>query len=147
MADTAVETALEKVRELLRPDGGDIVLAEDGANTSKSANGSKSANASDPSANLADTPADGSNPAGTTEINSANSDTANPTALKLRLIVENSDCPECILPVDMLEPIALDIMSADLPSLTSVSITDPRVVDGIPAEISTETPAESTRHV
>lgn len=101
MANSAVETALEKVRELLRPDGGDIVLAEDGASGS------------------------------------------NPTALKLRLIVENSDCPECILPVDMLEPIALDIMSADLPSLTSVSITDPRVADGIP----TGTPAESTRHV
>lgn len=101
MANPAVETALEKVRELLRPDGGDIVLAEDGANG------------------------------------------GSPTALKLRLIVENSDCPECILPVDMLEPIALDIMSADLPGLTSVSITDPRVADGIP----TETPAESSRHV
>lgn len=108
MADPAVETALEKVRELLRPDGGDIVLTEDTASGGTSSES-----------------------------------TANPTALKLRLIVENSDCPECILPVDMLEPIALDIMSADLPSLTSVSITDPRVADGIPTEI----PAESTRHV
>ena len=47
--------------------------------------------------------------------------------LKLQLVVENSDCPECILPVDMLEPIALNIMSADLPGLTSVAISDPRV--------------------
>ena len=65
MADPAVETALEKVRELLRPDGGDIVLA--------------------------DASADGSIPGGTTETDSANDDTASPTALKLQLIVENSD--------------------------------------------------------
>ena len=89
--DSAIETALEKVRELLRPDGGDIVLAE----------------------------ADGT-------AAGAAADGAPDSALKLRLVVENSDCPECILPVDMLEPIALDIMSADLPGLTSVSISDPR---------------------
>ena len=87
-ADSAVETALEKVRELLRPDGGDILLAEDAIEGGTS------------------------------------SDTG---TLKLQLVVENSDCPECILPVDMLEPIALNIMSADLPGLTSVAISDPRV--------------------
>ena len=93
--DSAVETALEKVRELLRPDGGDILLAEDEAEDR-------------------------------TEDKAA-AEPAN--ALKLQLVVENSDCPECILPVDMLEPIALDIMSADLPGLVSVSISDPRVAD------------------
>lgn len=135
-----METALEKVRELLRPDGGDIILAEDGANDRTSANDSTSSTStSDP----ADASAAGSTPAGTSETTSANGgmagSMANPTALKLQLIVENSDCPECILPVDMLEPIALDIMSADLPGLTSVSISDPRVSD--------EIPAESSRHV
>ena len=89
MADSALETALEKVRELLRADDGDIVLAE--------ADGNKAAAGGAPD-----------------------------SVLKLRLVVENSDCPECILPVDMLEPIALDIMSADLPGLPSVSISDPR---------------------
>lgn len=109
--DSAIETALEKVRELLRPDGGDILLAEaDGA------------------------PADGTAANGTTADRTATA--GEPTAgasdntLKLRLVVENSDCPECILPVDMLEPIALDIMSADLPGLTSVSISDPREAGG-----------------
>ena len=116
MTDSAVETALEKVRELLRPDGGDIILADGAADSSEQSN-----------------------------------------ALKLQLIVENSDCPECILPVEMLEPIALDIMSADLPSLASVSIIDPRVSADIAAEsaaqsaVAAENPAaitaEGSRHV
>lgn len=110
MTDSAVETALEKVRELLRPDGGDIILADGAADSHEQNN-----------------------------------------ALKLQLVVENSDCPECILPVEMLEPIALDIMSADLPSLASVSIIDPRVADGIAngiaAESTDEGPAESSSHV
>ena len=112
MTDSAVETALEKVRELLRPDGGDIILADGAADSSEQNN-----------------------------------------ALKLQLVVENSDCPECILPVDMLEPIALDIMSADLPSLASVSIIDPRVAAENPAQsaVGATEPAaisaESSRHV
>lgn len=116
MANPAVETALEKVRELLRPDGGDIILADGAADSSEQSN-----------------------------------------ALKLQLIVENSDCPECILPVDMLEPIALDIMSADLPSLASVSIIDPRVAAESAAESAAQSAvgakepaaisAESSRHV
>lgn len=112
MANPAVETALEKVRELLRPDGGDIVLADGAADSSEQSN-----------------------------------------ALKLQLIVENSDCPECILPVEMLEPIALDIMSADLPSLASVSIIDPRVAaestaqSAVGAKEPAAISAESSRHV
>ena len=112
MTDSAVETALEKVRELLRPDGGDIILADGAADSSEQNN-----------------------------------------ALKLQLVVENSDCPECILPVDMLEPIALDIMSADLPSLASVSIIDPRVATESAAQsaVGAKEPAaisaESSRHV
>ena len=116
MANSAVETALEKVRELLRPDGGDIILADGAADSSEQSN-----------------------------------------ALKLQLIVENSDCPECILPVEMLEPIALDIMSADLPSLASVSIIDPRVAaegtvesaaqSAVGAKEPAAISAESSRHV
>ena len=103
-----METALEKVRELLRPDGGDIVLAESVGNGTAS-----DGTAIDPASDGAAADATAADP-------------ASDNALKLRLVVENSDCPECILPVDMLEPIALDIMSADLPGLTSVSISDPR---------------------
>lgn len=136
MTDSAVETALEKVRELLRPDGGDIILAEGAALAEDGANGSTS------STNLADASAAGSISA-KPEASPVASDTASPTALKLQLVVENSDCPECILPVEMLEPIALDIMSADLPGLASVSIIDPRVA----AESTAENPAESSRHV
>ena len=141
MANPAVETALEKVRELLRPDGGDIILAQDGVNGSTS------------STNLADASATGSIPAGNPGDSPSVSDTASPTALKLQLIVENSDCPECILPVEMLEPIALDIMSADLPSLASVSIIDPRVVaesaaqSAVGAKEPAAISAESSRHV
>ena len=145
MANPAVETALEKVRELLRPDGGDIILAQDGVNGSTS------------STNLADASATGSIPAGNPGASPAVSDTASPTALKLQLIVENSDCPECILPAEMLEPIALDIMSADLPSLASVSIIDPRVAAENPAESTAQSAvgakepaaisAQSSRHV
>ena len=116
MANPAVETALEKVRELLRPDGGDIILADGAADSNEQSN-----------------------------------------ALKLQLVVENSDCPECILPVEMLEPIALDIMSADLPGLASVSIIDPRVAAENPAESAAQSAvgakepaaisAQSSRHV
>ena len=141
MANPAVETALEKVRELLRPDGGDIILAQDGVNGSTS------------STNLADASATGSIPAGNPGASPAVSDTASPTALKLQLVVENSDCPECILPVEMLEPIALDIMSADLPSLASVSIIDPRVAaesaaqSAVGAREPAAIAAQSSRHV
>ena len=133
--DSAIETALEKVRELLRPDGGDILLAEaDDAPADRTA-------ADDAPADRA--PADraptGRTAADRTATAGEPAAGAPDNALKFRLVVENSDCPECILPVDMLEPIALDIMSADLPGLTSVSIIDPRVSD----EISTE----SSRHV
>lgn len=155
--DSAVEIALEKVRELLRPDGGDIVLAEsagsgtaaDGAAADRAAADPAAADgaaadgtaadgtatdgaAADPASDA--TAADGTasdrtavDPASdATATDPTATDSASDNALKLRLVVENSDCPECILPVDMLEPIALDIMSADLPGLTSVSISDPR---------------------
>ena len=122
-----METALEKVRELLRPDGGDIVLAESVGNGTAA-----DATAVDPAADRAASDATASDrtavdpAADGTALDRTAADPAADNALKLRLVVENSDCPECILPVDMLEPIALDIMSADLPGLTSVSISDPR---------------------
>ncbi len=74
-----LDKALEKVKELLRADGGDIVVSQ-----------------------------------------------VNGTEVQLRLILENSSCPECVLPADVLEPIALQMMSAEIPGLTSVSIADPR---------------------
>ena len=114
--DSAIETALEKVRELLRPDGGDILLAEaDGAPADRTA---------------ADRAPTGRTAADRTPAAGAPTDGESDNTLKLRLVVENSDCPECILPVDMLEPIALDIMSTDLPGLASVSISDPREAGG-----------------
>ena len=125
-----MEIALEKVRELLRPDGGDIVLAESaGSGTAadraaSAGNGTASAGAAADGTASDRTAADPASDA--TATDPAATDPASDNALKLRLVVENSDCPECILPVDMLEPIALDIMSADLPGLTSVSISDPR---------------------
>ena len=120
--DSAVETALEKVRELLRPDGGAIVLAESAGNGTAT-----DATAVDPAADRAASDATASDrTAADPETDRTAADPAADNALKLRLVVENSDCPECILPVGMLEPIALDIMSADLPGLTSVSISDPR---------------------
>ena len=141
-----METALEKVRELLRPDGGDIVLAESVGNGTASDGtavdpASDGAAADATAADRAATDGNGTASDGTatdhasdgTATDATAADLASDNALRLRLVVENSDCPECILPVDMLEPIALDIMSADLPGLTSVSISDPR--------------AEENRHV
>lgn len=142
--DSAVEAALEKVRELLRPDGGDIVLAESAGNGTAAERAASAGNGTASDGAAVDPAADGAaadraaadgaasdrtaaDPASDgTASDATTADPASDNALKLRLVVENSDCPECILPVDMLEPIALDIMSADLPGLTSVSISDPR---------------------
>ncbi len=49
--------------------------------------------------------------------------------VRLDLILDNSDCPECVLPADALEPIAFEMMSAELPQLSSVQISDPRDSD------------------
>lgn len=46
--------------------------------------------------------------------------------VRLDLILDNSDCPECVLPADALEPIAYEMLSAELPQLSSVHISDPR---------------------
>jgi Fe-S cluster biogenesis protein NfuA len=44
----------------------------------------------------------------------------------LRLIVEDANCAECVLPRDMLEMVALDLMKPLIPGLLSVRIEDPR---------------------
>ena len=78
-----IDTALEKVRELLRADGGDIAVNQV-------------------------------------------TDTGNGLQVQLELILKDSSCPECVLPVEMLEPIALEMMSVELQGLSSVAIIDPR---------------------
>ncbi len=44
----------------------------------------------------------------------------------LRLIVEDANCAECVLPRDMLEMVALDLMKPLVPGLQGVRIEDPR---------------------
>jgi len=54
------------------------------------------------------------------------SDTGSGLQVELELILKDSSCPECVLPAAMLEPMALEMMSAELPGLSSVAIIDPR---------------------
>jgi Fe-S cluster biogenesis protein NfuA len=44
----------------------------------------------------------------------------------LRLIIEDANCAECVLPGDMLEMVALDLMKPLIPGLMNVRIEDPR---------------------
>jgi hypothetical protein len=44
----------------------------------------------------------------------------------LQLVVENSNCVECIMPRDILEQITLDILARAGTGIASVSIDDPR---------------------
>jgi hypothetical protein len=44
----------------------------------------------------------------------------------LRLIIEDANCAECVLPGDMLEMVALDLMKPLIPGLMNVRIDDPR---------------------
>ena len=44
----------------------------------------------------------------------------------LRLIIEDANCAECVLPRDMLEMVALDVMMPSVPGLMHVRIEDPR---------------------
>jgi Fe-S cluster biogenesis protein NfuA len=47
-------------------------------------------------------------------------------SVSLRLIVEGSECAECVLPRPMLEVVALDLMKPLVPGLAGVVIEDPR---------------------
>jgi hypothetical protein len=44
----------------------------------------------------------------------------------LRLVVENSNCVECIMPRDLLEQITLDILQRGGAGIDAVTIDDPR---------------------
>jgi Fe-S cluster biogenesis protein NfuA len=45
----------------------------------------------------------------------------------LKLVLEGANCEECVMPVDLLQQIARDVMSRQMPSIRSVTIDDPRV--------------------
>jgi Fe-S cluster biogenesis protein NfuA len=45
----------------------------------------------------------------------------------LKLVLEGADCEECVMPVDILQQIARDVMSRQVPSVRTVTIDDPRV--------------------
>lgn len=44
----------------------------------------------------------------------------------LRLLIADANCAECVLPREMLELVALDLMTPIVPGLRAVSIEDPR---------------------
>jgi Fe-S cluster biogenesis protein NfuA len=46
----------------------------------------------------------------------------------LKLVLEGSNCEECVMPVDILQAIAQDVMSRQVPTIRTVTIDDPRVV-------------------
>jgi hypothetical protein len=45
---------------------------------------------------------------------------------RLRLVVEDAGCAECVMPRGMLEAIALQMMQPLVPGLSAVAIDDPR---------------------
>jgi Fe-S cluster biogenesis protein NfuA len=75
-----VMSALDSVRNLLRPDGGDLEL---------------------------------------TGVEAAN-------AVRLRLMLRDAACAECIMPKAHLETVALAMMQKRLPGLETVTVDDPR---------------------
>jgi Fe-S cluster biogenesis protein NfuA len=44
----------------------------------------------------------------------------------LKLVLEGAECEECVMPVDILQAIARDVIARQVPSVTSVTIDDPR---------------------
>lgn len=49
---------------------------------------------------------------------------------RVRLVLDTAECRECVLPKDMLERVALDVMQPTVPDLETVVIDDPRVARG-----------------
>lgn len=79
LSAAAVTDAMTTVRELVRADGGDVLL-----------------------------------------------EAAAGSAVTLRLVLDGAECRECVMPRPFLEQVALDSMSSSLPTLTAVTIIDPR---------------------
>jgi hypothetical protein len=48
------------------------------------------------------------------------------TEVRLRLVIDDDGCAECVVPRPILEAIALDHVRAALPTVTGVVIDDPR---------------------
>lgn len=57
-------------------------------------------------------------------LESVDGDTA-----RIRLVLDTAECRECVLPRDMLERIALDMMQPAVPDLGVVVIDDPRTAE------------------
>lgn len=76
-----VMNALDSVRNLIRPDGGDFELAEVDDLTG---------------------------------------------AVRLRLVLRDAGCAECVMPKAHLEAVALSMMRKRLPDLDAVTVDDPR---------------------
>ncbi len=81
LSPAAVMAAMASLRDVVRADGGDVVL-----------------------------------------------DSAEESVVTLRLVLEGAECRECVMPRPFLEQIAMDSMSSSLPTLTAVTIIDPREV-------------------
>jgi hypothetical protein len=79
MDDTAIDAALEEVRGLVTPDGGEIEL----------------------------TGVEGGN-------------------VRLKLVLENAHCVECVMPRPFLEQVALDVFRRNGAAADEVVIDDPR---------------------
>jgi Fe-S cluster biogenesis protein NfuA len=45
----------------------------------------------------------------------------------LKLVLEGANCEECVMPVELLQQIAQDVMSRQMPGIRTVTIDDPRV--------------------
>ncbi len=48
------------------------------------------------------------------------------TTVYARLVIEGAECAECVMPRQFLEQVALDMVSAALPDISTVTIDDPR---------------------
>ncbi len=47
----------------------------------------------------------------------------------LAMGIVDAECAECVLPREMLEPVVLDLLRTNHPTLQAVRITDPRETD------------------
>jgi Fe-S cluster biogenesis protein NfuA len=52
------------------------------------------------------------------------------TSVNLRLVGTEDTCWECIIPSDQLRDVVVSVLSNDVPSISSVELTDPRVSGG-----------------
>lgn len=53
-------------------------------------------------------------------------DVSSAGAVQLRLVIEDASCAECVMPAELLEATALRVLRSTQPSVSSVTIIDPR---------------------